>query len=309
MAKKRDKKYNPKKTLQHISDIVNPFVVWAIDGVGKGVKRMPSGDNTIVSHVEYPALVNKKHYFRTVAGVCYRTQEGDPYIKYVEFDTVERHRGDSISETITQMAKDEAETIHRPDFLTIFYFTTPNMNMEFTDELIARWIAEAGTWSELITWKEHLQNEVARMSEFLNDVDLDKTQVGGDHYSKLEIQPRHIIVEMQLPWDFGNAIKYLIRYKDKNGSQDLKKAWDYIARLRQFGKSGFPQRRVLKKHKELWKKFAAQFNSDVQQVLDVMWFAYTDKIKDEEHFKRAMGAILFEINSLHKLEYNNEDAF
>ena len=53
-------------------------------------------------------------------------------------------------------------------------------------------------------------------------------QVGGDHYSKHTIQPIDIIREYGMDFFEGNALKYLLRYKDKNGVQDLDKAIDYI---------------------------------------------------------------------------------
>jgi hypothetical protein len=55
-----------------------------------------------------------------------------------------------------------------------------------------------------------------------------ETQEGGDHYKKYEIQPTEFIHKNSLNFIQGNIIKYLIRYKDKNGLQDLKKAKHYI---------------------------------------------------------------------------------
>lgn len=53
-------------------------------------------------------------------------------------------------------------------------------------------------------------------------------QVGGNHYSKHTIQPIDIIREYNMDFFEGNALKYLLRYKDKNGVQDLLKCKDYI---------------------------------------------------------------------------------
>ena len=53
-------------------------------------------------------------------------------------------------------------------------------------------------------------------------------QVGGDHYSKLAIQPVTYINANGLSYLQGNVIKYVTRYKDKNGLQDLEKAKHYI---------------------------------------------------------------------------------
>ena len=51
-----------------------------------------------------------------------------------------------------------------------------------------------------------------------------KQQVGGDHYSKLAIQPAVYAEQNKLSYLQGNAIKYITRYKDKNGVEDLHKA-------------------------------------------------------------------------------------
>lgn len=58
------------------------------------------------------------------------------------------------------------------------------------------------------------------------------TQIGGDHYSKHTIQPIDIIREYKMDFFEGNALKYLLRYKDKNGIQDLDKAIDYIMMIK-----------------------------------------------------------------------------
>jgi len=55
-----------------------------------------------------------------------------------------------------------------------------------------------------------------------------RTQVGGDHYSKLAIQPAEYITKNKLSYLQGNVIKYVTRYKDKNGLEDLQKARHYI---------------------------------------------------------------------------------
>ena len=58
-----------------------------------------------------------------------------------------------------------------------------------------------------------------------------RKQVGGDHYSKLAIQPVEYINKNNLSYLQGNVIKYVTRYKDKNGLQDLQKARHYIEML------------------------------------------------------------------------------
>lgn len=57
------------------------------------------------------------------------------------------------------------------------------------------------------------------------------TQVGGDHYSKMKIQPIDFITANGIGYIEGNIIKYVCRYKSKNGVEDLKKAQHYLQML------------------------------------------------------------------------------
>lgn len=54
------------------------------------------------------------------------------------------------------------------------------------------------------------------------------TQVGGDHYKDFAIQPFEFIQKNKLSFAQGNILKYVCRYKNKNGLQDLLKAKHYI---------------------------------------------------------------------------------
>lgn len=54
-----------------------------------------------------------------------------------------------------------------------------------------------------------------------------ESQVGGDHYKKLKIQPVEYILANNLGYIEGNIIKYITRWKDKGGVQDLEKIKHY----------------------------------------------------------------------------------
>ena len=54
------------------------------------------------------------------------------------------------------------------------------------------------------------------------------TQVGGDHYSKMKIQPSEFINKNEMLFAEGNAIKYICRHGSKGQKQDLEKAKHYI---------------------------------------------------------------------------------
>ena len=57
------------------------------------------------------------------------------------------------------------------------------------------------------------------------------TEVGGNHYKEFRIQPIEFIEGNNLGFAVGNVIKYVCRYKYKNGKEDLLKAKHYIELL------------------------------------------------------------------------------
>lgn len=64
-------------------------------------------------------------------------------------------------------------------------------------------------------------------------------QVGGTHYKDLPIQPWEYMESLMSPAQFegylrGNVIKYISRYPEKAGLQDLQKAQHYLAKLIEF---------------------------------------------------------------------------
>ena len=61
-------------------------------------------------------------------------------------------------------------------------------------------------------------------------------QIGGNHYKQYAIQPVEFIEKNNTPYIEGNIIKYLVRWRDKNGIQDLDKAIHYIELLKEIEK-------------------------------------------------------------------------
>ena len=55
-----------------------------------------------------------------------------------------------------------------------------------------------------------------------------QTKVDPKHYNKHKIQPINFILALGLGFCEGNIIKYICRYKDKGGKEDLLKARKYI---------------------------------------------------------------------------------
>jgi hypothetical protein len=56
------------------------------------------------------------------------------------------------------------------------------------------------------------------------------TQTGGTHY-QVAIQPWDYIVSNELGYLEGNIVKYVSRWKEKGGIEDLRKARHYLDKL------------------------------------------------------------------------------
>lgn len=57
------------------------------------------------------------------------------------------------------------------------------------------------------------------------------TQVAGDHYKGLVIQPIQYIHANGIPFAEGSVIKYVSRWRDKGGIKDLEKAKHFLELL------------------------------------------------------------------------------
>lgn len=56
-------------------------------------------------------------------------------------------------------------------------------------------------------------------------------QEGGTHYKQFKHETWDVILDWGLGYLDGNAVKYLSRWRHKNGIEDLKKARHYIDKL------------------------------------------------------------------------------
>jgi len=54
------------------------------------------------------------------------------------------------------------------------------------------------------------------------------SQVDGDHYTTMKIQPAEFINENNLQFAEGNAIKYICRHQKKGKRKDIEKAIHYL---------------------------------------------------------------------------------
>ncbi len=71
-----------------------------------------------------------------------------------------------------------------------------------------------------------MPQEVPRIKE-----DPLKVQVGGNHYKSLKIQPVEYIMANNIGYMEGSVVKYVTRWKDKGGLDDLRKARHFLDML------------------------------------------------------------------------------
>lgn len=63
-------------------------------------------------------------------------------------------------------------------------------------------------------------------TQMIHDTNFDTHQVGGNHYST-KISPIEYILANNLDFCEGNVVKYISRYENKNGAEDLLKVVTY----------------------------------------------------------------------------------
>lgn len=77
------------------------------------------------------------------------------------------------------------------------------------------------TWSDITRYRQQPEQKRA------ND-----KQVGGDHYKKHgDLQPWDVVDIWGLGYFDGTALKYIARWKDKGGIQDIQKAIHFLEKL------------------------------------------------------------------------------
>ena len=89
--------------------------------------------------------------------------------------------------------------------------------------------------------KQALQQKMLKVIPMLETISIDAPlepvsaanaiQVGGGHYQGKAIQPWDYIVSNRLGYLEGNVVKYVSRWQDKGGRQDLEKARHYLDKL------------------------------------------------------------------------------
>jgi hypothetical protein len=79
-----------------------------------------------------------------------------------------------------------------------------------------------------ITYGDTIENLITKKSIPTVEVD---SKTNPSHYRQGSIEPWDFIVSQNLNFLAGNVVKYISRYKHKNGVEDLKKAKTYLEKL------------------------------------------------------------------------------
>ena len=104
------------------------------------------------------------------------------------------------------------------------------------------WVAVTGWEVELDVYSYHtddltlVKNEVLE-TQVYNPLN---AQEGGGHYKNRGIQPLEYTMKNNLSFCEGNVVKYISRYKSKNGIEDLAKVIHYalLASYEEYGEQG-----------------------------------------------------------------------
>ena len=74
-------------------------------------------------------------------------------------------------------------------------------------------------------------DEQKRLARLVSDADSTTDKINPNHYKQGNIEVIDFILDQEMNYLEGNIIKYVSRYKDKNGLEDLHKAQWYIEEL------------------------------------------------------------------------------
>ena len=70
-----------------------------------------------------------------------------------------------------------------------------------------------------------------RSEEVMNNIPVNPVTTDPRHYNKLRIEPWDFIQQNKLDFFEGNVVKYICRWKNKGGVDDLHKAITYIEKI------------------------------------------------------------------------------
>ena len=111
-----------------------------------------------------------------------------------------------------------------------------NKTIVHREEFMKRWNERIHSKTNATTPPAQQEAHTEETKPIQQEVKATDTQIGGDHYTKLAIQPMRYSMENNLDPLQHTIIKYVTRFRDKNGIEDLEKAKHCIDMLIEFEK-------------------------------------------------------------------------
>jgi len=111
-----------------------------------------------------------------------------------------------------------------------------NKTIVHRDEFMKRWNERNNAVTNTTTPPAQQEHNTEETKPIQQEVKATDTQIGGDHYTKLAIQPMRYSMENGLDPLQHTIIKYVTRFRDKAGIEDLEKAKHCIDMLIEFEK-------------------------------------------------------------------------
>lgn len=105
---------------------------------------------------------------------------------------------------------------------------------------------------------------------------IDAIQIAGDHYKKVSYQHWNMVNEANLGYILGCATKYISRWQDKNGLEDLRKSIHYLEKADE--DLLLPEENP--EYYKYFKLFYTQFGNKEQEIFELIWLCeYGEAIK------------------------------
>lgn len=171
------------------------------------------------------------------------TYEGEG-LEWPEIDSSERrmdiigqngneglHYGQAEGLAVQATDREEAQTTNQGDYIIscdLIYDPIGNLIGKVVDGGLEFFNAiRPGPVVQLADTEECEANK-AFWREVLDSAPALSIQEGGSHYKSMKIQPFEYIHANGIPFAEGNVIKYVSRWRNKNGIEDLKKARHFL---------------------------------------------------------------------------------
>ena len=111
-----------------------------------------------------------------------------------------------------------------------------NKTIVHRDEFMKRWNERVHSETDTTTPPARQEVHTEEIKHIQQEVKATGTQIGGNHYTKLTIQPMQYSMKNGLDPLQHTVIKYVTRFRDKAGIEDLEKAKHCIDMLIEFEK-------------------------------------------------------------------------